>query len=255
MKRVVLKIGTKLLTTKHGKLDLNNLRQLCFQVTALCDKGDYEFILVTSGSIICGSESLNINVQTIPEKQAAAALGQILLMKEYYQFFEQRNHKAAQILLTKDGLNNKEKQLNIINTIQTLLKQNVIPIINENDTVATDEIQFGDNDMLSCYVAELVKADYFIILTDQDGIYTENPTVSKTAKLIPTLTDISDSMIDKAPSTVDTKGKGGIKSKLMAAQFALSKNIPMHIANGFDTTIISDILNKQKVGTCIKAKH
>ena len=114
MKRIVLKIGTKLLTTKHGKLDLNNLRQLCIQVTELLDDGSYEFIIVSSGSIICGSESLNINVQTIPEKQAAAALGQILLMREYHQFFEQKNYKAAQILVTKDGLNNKEKQLVLV---------------------------------------------------------------------------------------------------------------------------------------------
>ena len=247
---IVVKIGTKLLVTKHGKLDLNNLRQLSIQLSEA--KKHFNVILVSSGSIISGAELLNITPETIPEKQAAAALGQILLMKEYSQFFEQNNTKVAQLLLTKDNLYDDVKKINVKNTIETLLQKNIIPIINENDTVATDEIQFGDNDILSSHVAFLMNASRYIILTDQDGIYTANPNDDKTAKLIPELISVTNEMISSAPSLVDTKGKGGIKSKLMAAQFTHKHGILTFIANGRDHGIIMKILNNEKVGTCIK---
>jgi len=247
---IVVKVGTKLLVTEKGKLDLNNLRQLSTQLSEINNM--YNVILVSSGSIISGAELLDIIPETIPEKQAAAALGQILLMKEYSQFFEQNKHRVAQILLTKDSFFDDLKKTNVRNTIEMLFKKNIIPIINENDTVATDEIQFGDNDILSSHVAILMKAKKYIILTDQDGIYTNNPEHDKNASLIPELNYISDEMISKAPSTLDTKGKGGIKSKLMAAQFALDKKIITFIANGRDHGIIMKILNDEKVGTCIK---
>ena len=247
---IVVKVGSKLLVTKHGKLDLNNLRQLAIQLSEA--NKQFNIILVSSGSIISGAEILNITPQTIPEKQAAAALGQILLMKEYSQFFEQNNEKVAQLLLTKDSFLDDLKKINVKNTIETLLRKNIIPIINENDTVATDEIQFGDNDILSSHVAILMRVKKYIILTDQDGIYTGNPNEKTTVKLIPELDHISDEMIALAPSTLDTKGKGGIKSKLMAAQYAHNKGITTFIANGRDHGIIMKILNNEKVGTCIK---
>ena len=248
--RLLIKIGTKLLVTENGKLDLNNLRQLSRQISKAAEL--YDVIVVSSGSIICGAEILNIIPKSIPEKQAAAAIGQILLMKEYTQFFEQNNKKVAQILLTKDSFIDQTKQSNVKNTISTLLDNEIIPVINENDTVATDEIQFGDNDILSSEVANLMKAQYYIILTDQDGVFTDNPETSNKAKLIETLTEVSDEMINNAPTILDGKEKGGIKSKLMAAKYAQINGILTFIANGRDQSIINKILNNEKVGTCIK---
>ncbi len=247
---IVVKVGTKLLVTNDDKLDLNNLRQLVNQLSSANSK--YNVVLVSSGAIISGSEILGIVPSTIPEKQAAAALGQILLMKEYSHFFEKNNQHTAQILLTKDGFYDETKKENIKNTIHTLLENNIIPIINENDSVATDEIQFGDNDLLSSHVSILLHAKKHIILTDQDGLYTAPPKTNDHAKLISELSSISDKMIADSTESVDQKGKGGIKSKLMAAQLSTQNGIMTHIANGRNQSVINDILNNKKVGTCIK---
>ena len=177
-KTVVIKVGTNLLTTPEGKLDLNNLRDLTYQIADQINNHHKKVIMITSGSITCGSERLHLTAKTIPEKQAAAAVGQILLMREYLSFFGQKGLQAGQILLTKDGLENPTRSKNAVTTIKTLLKQKIIPIINENDSVATNEIKnsrFGDNDELSYLVAKLIKVDLLVTLTDIDGLYTGNP--------------------------------------------------------------------------------
>lgn len=249
-KKIVIKIGSKLLTTSEGKLDLNNLRQLCSQISSI--NHHFDIIIVTSGSIVCGAETTGSSINTVPEKQAAAAIGQILLMKEYQYFFGQSNINIAQLLLTKDSFGDDIKKNNVKNTIDTLLNQGIVPIINENDTVATDEIQFGDNDFLSSNVAILIQAEKYIILTDQDGVYTENPNESTSAVLIEELNHITSELINKSPDTLDTKGRGGIKSKLMAVKLAQQHHIISYIANGRKPHIISDILTHQSGFTCIK---
>ncbi len=251
MKKIVIKIGTKLLTTQNGKLDLNNLRSLVDQISLLKQQHNLEIILVTSGSITCGAESLLISPNTIPEKQAAASIGQLLLLKEYQQFFALNKFKIGQILLTRDVTNSEEKQQNVKNTISKLLDFSIIPIINENDSVITDEIQFGDNDILSCIVAKLMKVDALILLTDIDGIYDLNPHKHKDATLLSNISSISDEMIDNASDALDSKGRGGVKSKLIAAKDCLVHKIPTIIANGKRDNILLDIYNKKSIGTWV----
>ena len=254
MKLVIIKIGSKVLTTQDGKLNLNRLRDLVLQVSTIKHKENIQFILVSSGAITCGSESISIKTNKISDEQAAAALGQVLLMKEYYQFFEQNGLKAAQILITRDSINNIEKKSNIVNTIQSLIKYNVVPIINENDTVSTEEIQFGDNDILSSEVAVLLNASTFIMLTDQNGIYTENPNLSQTASVISELEIISQKMIEDADDSLDNIGRGGIKSKLMAAKYASDNGVDTYISNGNVPDIIRKTLSRTGNGTFIKGK-
>ncbi|RAP29848.1 glutamate 5-kinase [Candidatus Marinamargulisbacteria bacterium SCGC AG-343-D04] len=254
MKRIVIKIGSKLLTTESNKLDLNNLRTIVDGVSYLYHKKNIECILVSSGAITCGSEVLNISPKTIPQKQAAASIGQLLLLKEYGQFFGVNGINIGQILLTKDILDHGEKYKNAKNTINTLLKNTVIPIINENDSVAIDEIKFGDNDLLSSYVATLMEANLLVILTDQDGVYDKNPHQHSNARLLTLLHDIPSDMIDRASDALDSKGKGGIKSKLMAAKYCLEHNIPTIVANGKDSSILKKIINDKKGGTWITTK-
>lgn len=251
MKRIVIKIGSKLLTTKNNKLDLNNLRMLVEGVSYLINQKHCECIVVSSGSITCGSEALGIEALSISEKQAAASIGQPLLIKEYEQFFSINGLKIGQILLTKDIETHKEKSSNAKNTMETLLGKKVVPVINENDTVAIDEIQFGDNDILSSYVASLMNADALIMLTDQDGIYDQNPMLSDKAKLIETLNIIPEKMLNDASDALDSRGRGGIKSKLLAAKYCLDHDITAIVANGKNEGILKSIINNKKGGTWI----
>ncbi|MFC1754054.1 glutamate 5-kinase [Thermoproteota archaeon] len=254
--KVIVKIGTNILTTPEGKLDLNNLRALVAQICDSILAKQCQFIIVTSGSIICGSERLSITAKTIPEKQAAASVGQILLMQEYARFFENQGLEVGQILLTKDCITDSTKRANVKNTITTLLKQTVTPIINENDSVATDEMdmRFGDNDELSCTVAKLTNAKLLILLTDTDGLHTCNPKTHKQdAKLIPSLTHISDDIMQCVEDVESHRSQGGMASKLRAAKEASQAGIDVVIANGRRANVIKDILLDKAVGTKISA--
>jgi glutamate 5-kinase len=251
---IVIKIGTTLLTTDKQKLDLNNLRNLVHQICTEIITYKRKFIIVTSGAITCGANMLNLGKEkSIPEKQAAAAVGQPLLMQEYFRFFEQKGLVVGQILLTKNNLKNKTQEKNIINTISCLLELGTIPIINENDSVAIYEIDknFGDNDQLSAKVAQLVKADKLILLTDIDGVFNANPKKSQHAKLMTELDLSTDEAFTLVDDIYSTTSKGGMKSKLRSAQEAALKGIAVTIANGRKEGVIHAILANESVGTRI----
>jgi len=249
MKRIIIKIGTKLLSTVDNQLDTHSLKHMVSQIASLKKDSDFDVIVVTSGAIVFGSEEMGITATSIPEKQAAAAVGQLALLKQYHDFFEQEGIKIGQLLLTQDIPEHSIKKENVINTVNTLLGQNVIPIINENDTVSTEEIKFGDNDILASIVAILLDADLLILLTDQDGLYDKNPNKHTDAKLITEINEVTEAMINASDSDIDAKGQGGIKSKLLAARKMLAHNKLMVIANGRQKNVITDIMNGLPVGS------
>lgn len=255
MKRVVIKIGTNILTTSDRKLDLNNLRNLVCQIGHLIRNKQCECIIVTSGSITCGSEVLSLHPETIQQKQASASVGQFLLMREYATFFSQFGIQVGQILLTRDAIENEDRRLNVQNTIQTLLSLGIVPIINENDSVSTEEIQFGDNDNLSSRVAVLAKADLLVILTDTEGLFTKNPKIDPNATLIEKVTEVDEDVISRADSATSDRSKGGMLTKVLAAQFATENGIETRIAFGRKPNVISDILDGKPVGTQFLGKE
>lgn len=255
MQPIVIKIGTNVLTTEEGKLDLNTLRALTHQLADYTKQG-HAIVLVTSGAITCGSERMGVVPHSIPEKQAAASVGQILLMNEYASFFGQKGLQVGQILLTKDCIEDSTKNKNTQNTLSMLVRQGVVPIINENDTVATDEIgvKFGDNDELSCMVAQLVKAERLIILTDIDGLYTANPKKDPQAQLIRHIEAVSEAMFNQVDDVQNTRSRGGMTSKLTYAKLASEAGIDVVIANGKKKSILEDIFQNKAVCTYISAK-
>jgi glutamate 5-kinase len=253
MSRLVIKVGTNILTTEDRKPDLNNLRDIVHQICDLLDTKQHTVILVTSGAITCGAEVLQMTPTSIPEKQAAAAIGQSLLMQEYNRFFQQRNYTCGQILLTKEGLQSNIVLENVRNTINTLIEHKAIPIINENDCVATDEIgvKFGDNDELSCLVAKLVHAEELILLTDIDGVFDRNPKTDSSATLIKEITSCDAAMLSLAKDTPNSRSRGGMASKLRAAKEAAESGIDVWIANGRRRHILSDLTAGRGLGTKI----
>jgi glutamate 5-kinase len=252
----VIKIGTQVLTTEDGRLDLTVLRHLVDQISDEWKKKDRCFVIVTSGAITCGTQPLGIKPVSIPEKQAAASVGQILLMKEYAHFFGQYGIHIGQILLTKDCMTDSIKQLNIRNTLVTLFEQNIIPIINENDTVATDEIgeKFGDNDELSCGVAMLIEAEHLVILSDTEGLFTANPKADISATLIHHLVAVTEDTLRLVQDIPNGKSRGGMMSKLTFSKQASEAGIKVTIARGKAQHIIADIMAGKPVGTHIDAQ-
>ena len=247
MKRIVIKIGTNLLTDHQQRLDLNNMRQLVYQISDEIDKKtNNEFLIVSSGAITCGSRHINCLPNNVPSKQAAAAIGQILLYQQYYDFFQAKNKCVAQLLVTKDNFEVGDKKENIRQTIETLLNENVIPIINENDSVSTEEIQFGDNDQLSSTLSIHINATKLILLTNEDGLLdNNNQVVSKLQSIGETeLSWVNDGLSH-------SNSRGGMTSKLLAAQLAIAHGIEVTIANGREPDIIHKILNNKPVGTTI----
>lgn len=249
-KRVVVKIGTRLLLNDNGQMDLENLGQLSDQVAQIKKDHDLDICIVSSGSIICGS--YYIKPSDLPEKQAAAAIGQPILCQEYAKSFKKHDLLTAQILLTFDGLSDTTRKTNTLNTICTLFEHNIIPIINENDSVSVEEITFGDNDGLASMVAKIIEADTLILLTDTDGVFTENPKTHPEAKLIERLDKISDEQIDAIIDNSDARG--GMKSKLSSAKRASESGIDVYIANGRKSDIMSKILSGKNGGTFVPKK-
>jgi glutamate 5-kinase len=250
---LVIKIGTNILTTKSGELDLNRLRSFIFQICQIKKKTKSNIIVISSGSMTCGSQKLKLDTDSIPNRQASASVGQILLMNEYAKFFGIESITVGQLLLTKDCFTNALKSKNITNTVKTLWKIGVIPIVNENDTVTTSEIDknFDDNDDLSSRVAILLDASKLIILTDTDGVYTSNPKIDKTATQIKTITEITPKTLKIIKDKKSMRSRGGMKSKLLSAKKAFDKNIPVVIAKGSDDTVLLDIINGVPRGTLI----
>jgi glutamate 5-kinase len=253
---VVVKIGTNLLTTGNRRLDLNNLRELVNQICDELDQRRYQVVVVTSGAITCGAERMGFVPESIPEKQAAAAVGQILLMQEYTLFFGTRGYAVGQLLLTKDGLENPIVLQNTQNTLDTLLNHGIVPIVNENDSVATNEIgpKFGDNDELSAVVSRLVNASRLILLTDIDGLFTDNPKENSEAVLISGLEKITDDILEMARDRHNGRSRGGMRSKLKAAREASENGTEVIIANGRKPGIIESIQLGNPEGTKVAAQ-
>lgn len=254
IKRVTIKIGSGVLTdVERGGLNTAVIKGISSDIIELIKQG-YEFVIVSSGAVASGIKILDLkNIpNTIQLKQAAAAIGQGHLISVYERYFKRNGRHVAQILLTSNDLSNRNAYINIRNSILSLLQFGVVPIINENDTVAVDEIRFGDNDILSAMVSNLVEADILIILTDTEGLYTEDPFRSKFARLINIIPKVTKEIEKAAGNTTSVTGTGGMLSKIKAAKIASQAGIPIVISNGRKKNIIVDILkNKRDVGTLI----
>ena len=255
--RIVVKIGTSSLIHPTGKINLDGIDQLAFVLTDLRNQGK-EIILVSSGAIGVGMDKLHIpeRPQEIPVQQAVAAVGQSELMHIYNQRFLGYSQQTAQVLLTRDVVDFPESRKNVINTLEQLISMGILPIINENDTVAVDEMdhtrKFGDNDELSAIVAQLMDADLLIMLSDIDGFYSDNPSKNKQAILYSTISTINQPLMDQAGGEGSRFGTGGMVSKLKAAQRILDAKSAMVLANGKPPRIIFDILSGAEVGTLFK---
>lgn len=255
-KRIVIKIGSSSLTHKEtGFLNFEKLEKLARVLTNLCGMGK-EVILVSSGAIAVGKKNLGLSGKdiTLAEKQACAAVGQAQLMMTYQKLFSEYNQKVAQILLTKITMIWEENKENATNTFNELLKLGVIPIVNENDTISTYEIQFGDNDRLSAIVTALTNADLLILLSDIDGLYTDDPNVNSEAKFVELVESLDDAYMEMGKSTSGSSvGTGGMSAKLTAAKIATYSGADMVIANAEDVNIINDIIQGKNVGTLFLA--
>ncbi len=248
--RVVIKIGTSTLAHKTGLLNIHRVEELCKVISDLKNAGN-EVILVSSGAIGMGVGKLSLaeKPSDIPTKQAAAAVGQCELMYTYDKLFSEYNHTVAQILVTGDDIEHTDRKVNFINTMARLLELGALPIINENDSVSTNEIEIGDNDTLGAIVATALNADLLIILSDIDGLYTADPKKDGNAKLLHTVNEITpeiEKMIGGAGSSL---GTGGMITKINAAKIACEKGIDMVIANGENPNILYDIIDGKYVGT------
>lgn len=250
VKRVVVKVGSSTLTHPNGGLNFEKIDQLAMVLSDMKNSGR-DVVLVSSGAVSAGVAKLNMQHRPfdMKEKQAAASVGQCELMFIYDKFFSQYGQLISQLLITKTVTRNETLRKNAINTLETLLQYGVIPIINENDSVATDEIAYGDNDTLSAVSAWLVQADLLILLSDIDGLYDDDPTKNEQANLIPVVQDINHNILRMAKGAGSEHGTGGMITKLHAAQIAAQHHIPMIIANGQRPAIIYDILNNQYRGT------
>jgi glutamate 5-kinase len=252
-KLFVLKIGSSSLTTENGRLDTKYLDLIAETVFKNVIEAGNEIIIVTSGAIATGIGLLNIEKtpKLISEKQALAAVGQVELMNQYSNAFAKYGKHVAQILLTKSQIEDRKRYLNIKNTIFTLLKKGIIPIINENDTVSVSEIKFGDNDTLSALVASKVLADMLVILTDVDGVYTSNPRQNPDAKLVKTINikDYKNLGIDFSAKTGSKRGTGGMLTKFKAAQIACLSDVKVFITNGKDKQNVKNLFKNFDLGT------
>lgn len=241
--RIVIKIGTSTLAHATGKLNIKRTGELCRVISDLKNAG-HETIIVSSGAIGMGVGKLGLHEKPkdIPTKQAAAAVGQCELMYTYDRLFTEYNHTVAQILLTGADFSAEDRHENFNNTLTRLLSLNVLPIINENDTIATDEIKVGDNDTLSALVAVSVKADLLIILSDVDGLYSADPHKNKDAKLIERIHGMPEELFTLAGDEGSALGTGGMKTKLRAAQICTKSGCDLVIASGATPEILYDIV-------------
>ena len=249
-KRFVVKIGSSTVCKANGKLNLKLLDKLIMTLSDL-KNDDLDIVLVTSGAVAVGINKLGLKEKPkdIPTKQASAAIGQGELMKIYEKLFSDYGHTTAQILLTKDVFEMQERKNNVVNTFEALFKMNVVPIVNENDTVAYDEIVYGDNDTLSAIVASLTKADGLVIFSDVNGLYDKNPHLNEDAKLIEVVNEITEDIIKMATGSTSKIGTGGMMTKIHAAEISFEANVETIIANGQDPTVLYDILDGKSVGT------
>lgn len=252
--RIVVKIGSSSLTTKQ-QIDASKLQDHVDAVAYLKKMG-HEVILVSSGAVAAGFKRLGYPSRpvTIKGKQAAAAIGQSILIQHYSDLFTNHNLCVAQILLTRDDFTHKKRYHNAYETLTELLERNIIPIINENDTVSIAELTFGDNDMLSALVAAHMHADFLMILTDINGLYTDNPNTNKAATRINFAEDISEDLFTMASGASSAVGTGGMTSKLSAAKYAIENGVHTFIGTGIGKEKLYDIMNYAGDGTYFKKK-
>ncbi|AWI11931.1 Glutamate 5-kinase [Caldibacillus thermoamylovorans] len=250
--RIVVKIGSSSLTNHKGEIDQDKLTDHVDAIATLLG-ANHEVILVSSGAVAAGFKKLGYPSRpvTLKGKQAAASVGQSLLIQTYMEKFSEYNITAAQILLTRSDFSNRDRYRNAYATITELLERGIVPIINENDTVSVDELTFGDNDMLSSLVSGFIHADRLIILTDIDGIYDGNPRTNPNAKKFYFLEGIPEDMLERADSTGSKVGTGGMKSKLLAAQTALSLGVSVFIGMGNGKNKLLEIIDGKGNGTYI----
>jgi len=252
IKRVVIKIGSRILTGEDGDLNRDWMSALAAEVSTLRREGR-EVIIVSSGAVAAGRSLLGINdrPRSIPQKQAAAAVGQPRLMREYEGAFLSSGCRVAQILLTREDLADRQRFINARTTLETLLEFGIVPIINENDTVAVEEIKFGDNDNLSALVTNLVDAGLLVIMTDIDGFYDADPRTDPAAKLIPVVKAVTKELERAAGGSGSTVGTGGMATKLVAAKKAGRSGAATLIVNGTDPQIVSRIFKGEECGTLV----
>ncbi len=248
--RIVIKIGTSTLAHPTGHLNIRRVEQLCKIMSDIKNAG-HELILVSSGAIGMGVGKLGLRERPkdIPSKQAAAAVGQCELMYTYDKLFSEYHHTVAQLLITGDDTASNTRRFNFTNTLNRLLELGALPIINENDTVATDEIVIGDNDTLAAIVARSVHAEMLILLSDIDGLYTADPHTHPEAKLLHHVARVDDHIREIAGISSSTQGTGGMVTKLHAADICLGCGCKMVIANGNNPGNLYDILEGKTVGT------
>ena len=248
--RIVIKIGTSTLAHPTGHLNIRLVEELCKTISDIKNAG-HQVILVSSGAIGMGVGKLGLleRPKDIPTKQAAAAVGQCELMYTYDKLFGEYNHTVAQLLITGEDIRTHQRHENFSNTLNRLLELGALPIINENDTVSTDEIVIGDNDTLAAYVAESVKAELLILLSDINGLYTADPHKDPNATLIPVIEELTEEIYALAGASSTKQGTGGMVTKLRAAAIATEAGCDMVIANGKNPQGLYDILDGKAVGT------
>ena len=253
--RIVVKIGTSTLAHTSGHLNIRRVEELCKVICDIKNAGN-EVIVVSSGAIGMGVGKLGLRQRPsdMPTKQAAAAVGQCELMYTYDKLFSEYNHTVGQLLITGTDIANEERHCNFSNTLNRLLELDAIPIINENDTVATEEIVIGDNDTLAAIVAESIRADKLILLSDIDGLYTADPHSDPNAQLISHVETIDDKLIATAGGAGCSLGTGGMVTKLQAAKICMSCGCEMIITNGNRPANLYDILDGKSVGTRFSEK-
>lgn len=255
-KRIVIKVGTSTLTHKNGMLNIRRIEKLVKVISDLKNSGK-EIVFVTSGAIGVGVGKMGISKKPtdMPTKQACAAVGQCELMYIYDKYFAEYNHNVAQVLMTRDTIEHKNRKENVTNTLNKLLELSIIPIVNENDTVSVDEIEFGDNDTLSAIVGNLVKTDLLILLSDIDGLYTKDPHKNSDAVLINEVNEITDVIKKLAGDKGTALGTGGMITKIYAAEICMKSNTPMVILNGENIDGLYDLFDGIKVGTLFQTKQ
>ncbi|MBQ9388416.1 MAG: glutamate 5-kinase [Lachnospiraceae bacterium] len=253
--KVVVKIGTSTLTHQSGNLNIRRTEELCKVVSDLKNSG-HEIIIVSSGAIAMGTGKLSLPERPadMPTKQAAAAVGQCELMYTYDKLFSEYNHTVAQLLITAADIRDEERRHNFSVTLVRLLELGVIPIINENDTIATEEIVIGDNDTLAAVVASGASADLLILLSDIDGLYTADPNKNPDAKLIESVYNIDEELLSLGGGSASHFGTGGMKTKLHAAEMCMGEGCDMVIANGASPDILYRIVGGEKIGTRFYSK-
>lgn len=255
-KRIVIKVGTSTITYANGKRNFSQIDRLAREISDLQNQGK-EMILVTSGAVAVGVDRMGLpgKPKTIPGKQAAAAVGQGVLMHTYEKFFADYGQIVAQVLITKTEAIDRHRYTNTRNTFMELMRQRVIPIVNENDVVALDELKIGDNDNMSALVAGIVDADLVIILSDVDGLYTANPQTHPDAVIVPEVAEITPKIEASAGGVGSARGTGGMATKIQAAKAATSSGIHLVIASGTEKNAITRVLQGEELGTLFVSRE